>query len=176
MADGVLITGMVTFTEPVNGVSASIKGIELLAQSRFSRLPGLWGNLGASLNYSHTDSSADFSTMGDVRSQGLPGLSKNSVNVVLYYDDGRFDARLAYAWRDRYLAQFSDVAGIPRFTKAYGQLDVSFNYHITSRISVQMQGLNLTREQRIDHSTTRYLPYGVTELDRRFMLGLRAAF
>jgi len=160
MADGVLITGLVTFTEPVNGVSADIKGIELLAQSRFSRLPGIWGNLGGSLNYSHTDSSADFATMGDVRSQGLPGLSKNSANAVLYYDDGQFDARLAYAWRDRYLAQFSDVAGIPRFTKAYGQLDMSLNYHVNPRLSIQAQALNLTREQRIDQSTTRYLPYG----------------
>jgi len=176
MADGVLITGMVTFTEPVNGVSADIKGIELLAQSRFSRFPGIWSNLGGSLNYSHTESSADFATIGDVRSQGLPGLSKNSVNAALYYDDGRFDARLAYAWRDRYLAQFSDVAGIPRFTKSYGQLDLSFNYHINPRLSLQLQALNLTREQRIDQSTTRYLPYGVTELDRRFMLGLRAVF
>jgi len=176
MADGVLITGMVTFTEPVNGVSASIKGIELLAQSRFSKLPGIWGNLGGSLNYSHTESSADFASTGDVRSQGLPGLSKNSMNAVVYYDDGRFDARLAYAWRDRYLAQFSDVAGIPRFTKAYGQFDMSINYHLTARVSLQAQVLNLTREQRIDQSTARYLPYGVTELDRRVMLGLRATF
>jgi len=176
MADGVLITGMVTFTEPVNGVSANIKGIEVLAQSRFSGLPGRLGYLGGSLNYSHTESSADFATIGDVRSQGLPGLSKNSANAVLYYDDGRFDARLAYAWRDRYLAQFSDIAGIPRFTKAYGQFDLSLNYHLNARISLQAQALNLTRQQRIDQSSTRYLPYGVTELDRRFMLGLRVAF
>jgi len=175
-ADGVLISGLVTFTEPVNGVSASIKGIELLAQSRFSRLPGIWSHLGGSLNYSHTDSTADFSTMGDVRSQGLPGLSKNSVNAALYYDDGRFDARLAWAWRDRYLAQFADTGGVPRFTKAYGQFDMSLNYRINPHLSIQVQALNLTREQRIDQSTARYLPYGVTELDRRFMLGLRVAF
>jgi len=69
-----------------------------------------------------------------------------------------------------------EVAGAPRFTKAYGQLDMSLNYHTSSRVSVQAQVLHLTREQRIDQSITRYLPYGVTELDRRFMLGLRAAF
>jgi len=175
-ADGVLVTGPITFTEPVNGVSASIKGIELTAQSRFSRLPGWLGHLGGILNYSHTESSADFATEGDVRSQGLPGLSKNSINAVLYYDDGRLDARLAYAWREQYLANFSDNFGIPRFTDDYGQLDLSINYRINANISIQGQILNLGKEQRIDHSSARYLPYAVAEVDRRYMLGLRVAF
>jgi len=175
-ADGVLVTGPITFTEPVNGVSASIKGIELTAQSRFSRLPGALSHLGGILNYSHTESSADFATEGDVRSQGLPGLSKNSINAVLYYDDGRLDARLAYAWRERYLANFSDNFGIPRFTDDYGQLDLSVNYRINANISILGQVLNLTKEQRIDHSSPRYLPYAVAEVDRRYMLGLRVAF
>jgi len=165
-----------TFTQPVNVGEASIKGAEVSAQLRFSRLPGALGNLGGILNYSHTESSADFTADGDVRSQGLPGLSKNSVNAVLYYDDGRFDARLAYAWRDKYLAAFADLAGQPRFTKAYGQLDLSINYQVSPNVSIQAQVLNLTQEQRIDQSTARYLPYGVSEVDRRFMFGVRVAF
>jgi len=165
-----------TFTQPVNVGEASIKGAEVSAQLRFSRLPGALGNLGGILNYSHTDSSADFTAEGDVRSQGLPGLSKNSVNAVLYYDDGKLDARLAYAWRDKYLAAFADLSGQPRFTKAYGQLDLSINYQVSAHVSLQAQVLNLTQEQRIDQSTARYLPYGVTEVDRRFMFGVRVAF
>jgi len=170
---------IMTFTEPVNGVSASIKGVEMSLQSRFSRLPGAWGNFGGILNYTHTDSSADFGQENDVRRQGMPGLSKNSVNAVLYYDDGRFDARLAYAWRDRYLAQFADLYGIPRFTDDYGQLDLSVSYRVSDTFSIQMQVLNLTDEQRIDHSlppASGYLPFAVSTIDRRFMLGLRMAF
>jgi len=177
-ADNVLVTGPITFSEPVNGVSASIKGVEVSVQSRFSKLPGVWGNFGGILNYSHTESSSDFGEEGDVRNQGLPGLSKNSINAVLYYDDGTLDARLTYAWRDRYLAEFAGAAefGIPRFTDDYGQLDFSLNYRITSNFSVQAQVLNLTKEQQINYSTARYLPFGVTELDRRVMLGVRVAF
>jgi len=170
---------IMTFTEPVNGVSASIKGLELSLQSRFSRLPGAWGNFGGILNYTHTESSADFGEENDVRRQGMPGLSKNSINAVLYYDDGRFDARLAYAWRDRYLAQFADLYGIPRFTDDYGQLDLSVSYRITDRFSIQMQVLNLTDEQRIDHSlppSSGYLPFAVSTIDRRVMFGVRMAF
>jgi len=173
--DAVLVTAPIIFTEPVNGVSAKIKGFELLAQSRLSALPGLLRNLGVIGNYSYTESSADFSTEGDVRSRGLPGLSKNSFNAVLYYDDGRFDARLAYAWRSRYLANFSDNFGIPRFTDAYGQWDLSFNYKVSNHVSLQAQILNLTREKVIEQSSGRYLPYGIADMDRRLMFGLRVA-
>jgi len=173
---GVIVTGPITFVEPINGVSASIKGFEISAQTRFSALPGFWGNFGGILNYSHTESSASFQDEGDVRSQGLPGLSKNSVNAVLYYDDGKLDARLAYAWRERYLATFNDEFAVPRFTDDYGQLDLSVNYHVNAHLSIQAQILNLTEEQRVDLSTSRYLPYGINQPDRRIMLGVRMTF
>lgn len=172
-SDGVLVTGPIIFTEPVNSASATIQGFELAAQSRLSFLPGPLRNLGVIANYTFTDSSATFSVANDIRSQGLPGLSRHSYNAVLYYDDGRLDARLAYAWRDRYLAQFSDDFGIPRFTDSFGQLDFSASYDITEQLTAQVQGLNLTKEQAVNQSTGRFLPYGVAELDRRFLFGLR---
>jgi len=173
---GVRIDTQYTFLEPVNAVSADIKGLEVSLQSRFSRLPGTLSNMGGILNYTHTESSADFGDDGDVRNRGLPGLSKNSANATLYYDDGRFDARLAYTWRDRYLAQFGELGGVPRFTKPYGQLDLSLNYQINSHFSIQAQVLNLSKQQRIDQSSTDYLPFAVSTIDRRFMLGVRMAF
>jgi len=171
-----LNNGTFTVTEPVNGVSATIKGLEVSMQSRFSKLPGAWGNFGGILNYTHTESSADFAQQGDILNQGLPGLSKSSVNAILYYDDGRLDTRLSWAWRDRYLANIAEnPGGVPRFTKAYGQLDLSLNYRVSDRISFQAQVLNLTQEQRIDLSTLRDVPFSVTEIDRRFMFGIRVA-
>jgi len=173
---GVRVDTTLNFLEPVNAVTADIKGLEISLQSRFSMLPGVLGNLGGLVNYTHTDSSADFGQDGDIRNEGLPGLSKNSANASVYYDDGRFDARLSYAWRDRYIAQFGDLGGVPRFTKAYGQFDLSLNYQVSEHFSVQAQVLNLTNEQRIDQSTARYLPFAVSTIDRRVMLGVRVAF
>lgn len=175
-ADGVLVTGPITFTQPVNGVSAKITGVEFTAQSRLGFIAPALNNFGFIANYSYTKSSADFGVAGDVRSQGLPGLSRNSFNVTAYYDDGKFDARFSYAWRDRYLAQFSDDFGIPRFTDSFGQLDFSSNYNINENFSIQFQALNLTRAQTINQSTGAYIPYGVSELDRRFLLGGRVKF
>jgi len=53
---------------------------------------------------------------------------------------------------------------------------LSLNYRITDNLSIQAQVLNLTEEKRIDQSTTRYLPYSVAAIDRRFLLGIRATF
>jgi iron complex outermembrane receptor protein len=172
-ADGVLVTGPILFTEPVNGVSATIKGFELAAQSRLGFLPGALKNFGVIANYTFNDSSADFAVVNDVRSRGLPGLSRNSFNAVLFYDDGRFDARLAYAWRDRYLAQFSDDFGIPRFTDSFGQLDFNASYAVTEQFTLQLQATNIANAQAINQSSGQFLPYGVAQLDRRVLFGLR---
>jgi len=97
---------------------------------------------------------------------------------VLYYDDGRFDTRLTYVWREHYLAEFDDNFGLPRFTKAYGMWDISLNYRISQRLSLQAQVLNLTRTQMVNQSVGRgiFMPYGVADMDRRFLLGLRMTF
>jgi iron complex outermembrane receptor protein len=175
-ADGVLVSGPITFVQPVNGVSATIKGFELTAQSRLGLIAPILNNFGFIANYSYTKSSADFAQLNDVRSQGLPGLSKNSYNLTGYYDDGRFDARFSYSWRARYLAQFSDDFGVPRFTDPYGQLDFSTNFNINDNFAVQLQVLNVTKSQAVNKSTALLLPYGVGELDRRVLFGGRVKF
>lgn len=169
-ADGVLVTGDILFTQPVNGESASVQGLELALQTALAE------NFGALFNYTYTDSEADFGDEDDVRSTGLPGLSANSLNVSFYYDDGRLDARLSYAWRDRYLAQFSDDFGVSRFIDDFGQLDFSANYRLNDNLQLQFQVLNITEEQRINQATSQFLPYGVSKLDRRVFFGARYAF
>lgn len=175
-SDGVLVTGPITFTQPVNSVSAEIKGLELAAQSSFFFLPGGLSNFGAIANLTLVDSSADFAVENDVRRNGLPGLSKMSGNVTLYYSDPKLDVRFSYAARSRYLAQFSDDFGVPRFVNGYGQLDASASYNITPKFSVQLQGLNLLRAQEVNVSSASYLPYSVVQLDRRVLLGARVSF
>jgi outer membrane receptor protein involved in Fe transport len=132
-------------------------------------------NLGGIFNYSYTKSSANFSQVGDVRSAGLPGLSKNSYNASIYYDDGRFEGRASYAWRSKYLAQFADDFGVPRFRNAYGQVDLSASYKLSKRLTLQLDVLNATRSQFVDKSSDPRYPFGVYDLDRRILAGLRYA-
>ena len=103
-------------------------------------------------------------------------MSGNSYNASVYYDNGKLDARLSYAWRENYLAQFSDDFGVPRFIDDYGQLDLSANYRVSDNLTVQFQALNLTQEQQVNQATAQLLPYGVSELDRRVLFGVRYTY
>lgn len=175
--DGVLVTAPVLISRPANGASAKIKGLELAGQMRLTFLPEGWlQNFGVLANYTYADSSADFNAENDVRSSGLPGLSRNSYNASIYYDDQRFSARLAYAWRSEYLSQFAGAWGIPEFKDAYGLLDLSANYQLTGSLQLNLQVLNLTKEVWSYTSDAIKAPDNVTQLDRRILFGARYTF
>ncbi len=170
------VTAPIIFRVPVNGDESTINGIELLAQSRFNFLPGPLSNMGGIFNYTFASSDAAFEEGDDAAiSHGLPGLSRNSFNVILYYDDGKLDARLSYAWRERFTQSLAGSFGVPEFQQDYGQLDLSANYSITDNLTMQFQVLNLTSE-RLEIVSVQNIPHTTTQLDRRWFLGARYQF
>jgi iron complex outermembrane receptor protein len=176
--DDVLVTAPIVFSRPSNGVTATIEGLELSGQLPFSLFSdGMLENAGMFANYTYANSAADFSTEGDARSSGLPGLSENSFNIAAYYDDGTFETRLAYAWRSDYLEAFSGAFGVPRFEESRGQVDFSASYEIIENLVLQFQALNLTDSQRVQTTTAAFrAPNNVRQLDRRYLFGARYSF
>lgn len=173
---GELITGPIVFSLPSNGAPAEITGLEFIAQSRFDFLPGALSNFGGIFNYTYADSDAAFEegdTSGEIAA--IPGLSKNSFNAILYYDDGRLDARLSYAYRDRFVRTTAGSFGVPEFQNDYGQLDLSANYSVTDQLTLQFQALNLT-EERLEVESVRSIPNDTAQLDRRIFIGARYTF
>ena len=170
-------------TTPVNAISASILGFEFGFQKPFSFLDGFGKDFGVIFNYTYAESSADFGAEDDVREDRLPGLSENSFNAGIYYDAdfggrGSLDARLNYAWRDRYLAVFADDFARPKFTDDYGQLDLSANYS-WNNFRASLQFLNLTDED-IDFlgfdPAAGFYDYGVHDLSRRVLVGVQYSY
>lgn len=173
-----LVTGPVAFNVPTNAASATIEGFELSIQHSLSFLGEKLQPFGYLFNYTYTDSKADFGIVNDVRANGLPGLSKSSYNAAFYYDNGWLDVRLSYAWRERYLAAFSDDFALPRFIDDYGQLDLSANLAFKN-VQFQLQVLNLAAENIISQAFvqgTGYLPYGVLDTSTRVLFGVRYSF
>lgn len=158
-------------TRPVNGNKASVASIELALQSNFSFLPAPFNNLGGILNYTSTDSSASFTDVDDVRSIQLPGLSRNSLNAVLYYQhNDDFEARLAYAWRDKYIRELRNPA---MWRDAYAQLDFSASYNY-GQFSFQFEVLNLTDSQVFEFADNNpALPTRYGNWGRKFVFGVR---
>ena len=84
-----------TLSVPTN-VGATNKGLELGWQQTFAVV-------GGELNYTYTDGKvSDGSEM--------VGNSKNTYNVVAFYDDGAFNARLAYTYRSSFLAGLNNAS------------------------------------------------------------------
>ncbi|MFN4095155.1 MAG: TonB-dependent receptor [Sphingomonas sp.] len=130
---------------PVNSdQTAKLYGWEFALQH------SLWDTgFGVILNYTivRGDATFDATQPATVTQFALPGLS-DSANAVLFYDKGGLQARVAYNWRDKFLA---GTGANPFYIEDYGQIDASASYEITKGLTVFGEVINLTGESRRGH-------------------------
>ena len=131
-----------TFTQPANSAQkARLWGWELAVQHNF------WDTgFGAILNYTvvNSDTSFDNTLPWTTTQFAVPGAS-DSANAVLFYDKNGLQARVAYNWRDKFLAGKDQD---PYYIKAYGQFDVSASYEIRKGLTAFVEGINVTNADR----------------------------
>ena len=158
-------------TTPANQRSASLDGWEFNLQHLFGQ-----SGFGLAANYTIVDSGLTYDNRVIGQQFALIGLS-DSANVVAFYDKGPWQVRAAYNWRDKFLSGLFDGAGPnPNYVEAYGQVDVNISYQVNDRLSLALEGINLTDEtQRIHGRNSRQLLYA-TQTGPRYMFGLRYKF
>jgi TonB-dependent receptor len=108
--DGVVRDRCVVITEPVQGTGNSIHGAEFDYRQGFTFLPGFLSNTGIEFNATYAPSD---SGQTDLAGNKIPfqDNSKKSGNLILWYQNDRFQARIAYNYRAR-RAVSSDVGAI----------------------------------------------------------------
>lgn len=164
-----------TFTQPVNGRGAKIKGVELIYQQPFTFLPDPLDGFGMIVNYTYADSKANYEIApGVVRKYQLTGLSKNSANFTLYYERETFGGRVSLNYRDGYLTDVpagngNDVAGYHGATN----VDFSLFYNINENTKVTFEGVNMTNAAEDQYVDSSDRVYNYTRSGRQFLLGLR---
>lgn len=163
-------------TTSVNGeYGAKVEGYEMAWQQSLQELlPEPFNGLGFQLNYTYVDSSYDDP---DLKAKNLPfqGMSKNSYNAVVYYEQYGVQARLAYNWRSKFVTNPEDWGGAS-WIASYGQLDASVSYDIMHGLTVFAEASNL--------SNSRYWGYvkredQVNYLERfgtQLAIGIRGSF
>lgn len=174
-ANSAFPTGAASFRvlRPRNLEDADVYGVELGVQHSFTYLPGLLSGLGVTANATFVRSSAALTTGAVLPLEGLG----DSQNLVLFYDKGDFEARIAYNRRDEFIQTAANgTGGEPIFVKAQGQVDISARYDITSQLSVFFEGINITNE-----TVNRRGPFGnqflsIVESGARYALGARMTF
>jgi iron complex outermembrane recepter protein len=130
----------------VNGAGAKVNGAEVLVQLPFYFLPEPFNSFGMMGTYSYINSKTPIVDASG-RQLAFPGLSKNNVNLVTYYERGPFSARLAYNWRDAYLVSLSAAAtGI--YNDTYKDMSATLRYDIKSNISINLEVNNLLNSQQ----------------------------
>lgn len=177
---GAVPTDEFDFTQPLNTPGGDLLGYELNYQQQFKSLPGAFSNLGVQFSYTYVDSEIQYlNSSGAPSAKGpMVGLSENSYSGTIYYDDGRFSARVSTAYRDEYLTTIpgrngNDVEG----TEETMTVDASVAWNINDQWQVSLEGLNLTDEwndQWVSSTGDRASVY--THTGRQYLLGVRYKF
>jgi iron complex outermembrane receptor protein len=163
---------------PINGDGGTVKGFELAYQQVFDFLPGFWGGFGTQINYTYTDSDVSIPYFEGDQTYSMPleGLSEDSANFVLFWENETFSVRGAYNYRDSFLSNRSNTQGNPVFTDTYGQFDLSANWNITDHFTLSVAGINLNDEARYQYFLTPNRMLAHRASGKRYTVTLRARF
>lgn len=145
---------------PVNA-KATAQGVELAVEQP------LFGNFGFTANYTYTDAKED-------GGGAVVGASRNTYNLVAYYEDARFNARVAYNYRSKF------YSGLDR-TTAFNQdgtasLAASIGYRFSDNLSISLDGQNLNNVKLKYYALNEDQPRSIYQNGRQYYLTLRAKY
>ncbi|PTT90865.1 TonB-dependent receptor [Pelomonas sp. HMWF004] len=156
-----------------NQRTSKLNGIELNAQHIFGNT-----GFGVSANFTKVRSNLSYdNNKAGAQTNVLVGLG-DSGNLVGFYENETYSARLAYNWRGKFLAaNYGGTDGAqPLYVEPYGQFDISLGYNLTKQLRLQFEAINLTDEYTRTHLRNENQIGAVTQLGRRIMVGARYKF
>jgi iron complex outermembrane receptor protein len=164
-------------SRPVNGTDqVNINGLEIGGQYALDFLPAPFDGLGVLANFTYQKDKG-FKGTNQLTGEILPfpGLSRKSYNVSVYYEKDKVSVRASYNWRDQWLITALGRGNLPEFNEAFGSLDASASYDVTDKITVFLEGVNLTDEVRIENNNA-VRRIGNETYGSRYFFGVRAKF
>jgi TonB-dependent receptor len=172
--DGVVRDHCVTISEPIQGTGNSIHGAEFDYRQGFTFLPGFLSKTGMEINATYAPSD---SGQSDLAGHSIPfqDNSTKSGNFILWYQDDRFQARLAYNYRSA-RAVSEDVGGITgmeMYEAPQKYLDASVSYKIAKSAEVFVDGTNLTNQYQRYYLVWPDQPAHSNFSERMVMVGIR---
>jgi len=131
----------------VNAGGGRLQGLELQANHAFNN------GFGVSGNYTFTEGTAPPASYQDNLSV-FTQSSKHNVNLVGYYENDTYSARLAYNWRSKYMIREGAYWYGNREHASYGTLDASFGWNINKWLKASLDLVNLTKQDDIQYGAT----------------------
>ncbi|MDC8744883.1 TonB-dependent receptor [Xanthomonas campestris] len=156
------IAGLYQVTTPVNVSDAKVKGVSVNYQQTF----GLGFGLQANYTFAESDSSSGLN---------LPYLSRDTYNVIPYWEHGDWTVRVNYSYRSKYFTQIGRLQSRD-FADAYKQLDLNASYQITDYMGITFGATNLLDSTYRVFSNTRDTPTAFYKNGRGYQAQLNFKF
>ncbi|WOC27202.1 TonB-dependent receptor [Pseudoalteromonas sp. N1230-9] len=151
-------------TRPRSNGDGEVTGLELQLQHSFDN------GIGFITNYTYVDSETN---TPDNTKEMVPGVSENSFNASLFYENAYISTRLAYNWRSEWIG-----VGAAQAVKNddYQQIDASIIWHAMENLDVSLEGVNLTNEVIQSYDTNYGLTQNTIEFGSRYYLSVSYKF
>ena len=125
-----------------NASHSYARGLEFNYEQRFTQLPGIWGGLGGSVNYTFVDSHFE---IRPGESSSLPSTSRHTANAALFYERDGLNLRLAGYYVAPNLWAVGGDAGTDVWNLRGLTVDFGSSYAIEKHASVYFNVKNLTK-------------------------------
>ncbi len=132
-----------TVNRYINAGGGKITGIELQWNHGFDN------GFGFATNYTLANGTAPEVSYLD-RVGVFTGSSKHNLNLVGYYENQDYSARLAYNWRSKYMIRETGFYG-NREHDAYGTLDASLGWNINKTFRVTLEVNNILKADDVQY-------------------------
>ena len=168
--------GIVRLSSSVNGGNAKVYGAEAAYSQVFTFLPKPFDGFGVQGSYTHTEVKADYMAGSRSIKDQLIGLSKNSFNLVGFYDKGPLSARLSYVWRDKYLSSTGSTVQAPTYVAAFGSLDGQLSVRAAENLTLSLEGINIAGARQNTYNDSNLRFGEINYYGRTILFGVRAEF
>ena len=168
--------GTVLLSTQVNGGDAKVYGAEAAYNQVFDFLPAPFDGLGFQASYTHTSVKANYTAGARPIVDQLIGLSKNSFNLVGFYEKGPVSTRLSYVWRDRYLSGTGSTTQAPGYVAPFGSLDGNFSVRVLPRVLLSLEAINIAGAHAYSYNDDKLRFGEINYYGRTILFGVRAEF
>lgn len=157
---------------PTNNKDAVIDGYEIALQHFFGD-----SGFGIQANYTIVNGDIDFDVAADPTTTqfALVGLS-DTANFIAMYENDKFQARIAYNWRDKFLNSAARYVNEPSFTEEYYQIDFNVAYNYSEQMSFFVEGINITEQNLRQHGRYEAQLWNLEQNGARYNIGMRYNF
>jgi TonB-dependent receptor len=165
----------ILLTQPGNGDTATLTGVEMTFQQQLRMLPAPLDGLGVYATYTWSVSRGRF-PMRPGSVTPLPGQTDQLGNVALSYERSGFSGRLAMNFHGEYLDRIGLTEAADTHFAGRSQVDLSIAQHVARRTWVVFDANNLTDAPNTAFAASLRQPTSIERFGRYVTLGVRLVF